>query len=517
MSCNILDICTDDLCSSKENQPATENSESTLVKESLMPSPSLNGEKTKIEVEDIGNDDDKETVDEESHEDNGNKNENAWVTAEKKKRRRNVIIASVMALLVVILIIFLSTTLSGNGDKYENEPSANRGEPSVALDHGAAVDKAIRDVAIFGGKEFEDGDSYQSKALEWLKKDSFAGRRRLSSIGRWSKEQLVQRYALACLYYGTSMVPNLYTKKWVGNWIKKKNWLTSSSECDWYGVTSCTDGMVDTIGLAENGLTGSLPRELTLLTSLTHLDVYGNILFNYGAEGNEWLGDMTSLKYLSYGNNYFDYDGIPTQISKLTNLVEYDCSYTLYFGPLKNEAFEGLDDLQVLDISGNEYNSSVPDSLANLPSLERLYAMDTSLSGSLEFVTKMPVIEEMWVDYNKIDGSIPNEISKRVSLYSMSIGGNEVFDKIPTQMGKLSNLVQLWLYDNNLTGSIPLQFRSLTNLKFLYTSGNDLTGTVSDGICDLKEKKGSLEKLVVDCDGTVECDCCDDCDWLKKE
>jgi len=265
--------------------------------------------------------------------------------------------------------------------------------------------------------------------------------------------------------------------------------------------------------LYQNGLTGSLPREVSLLTSLNHLDVRDNKLFNYGAEGNEWLGDMTSLEKLSYGENWFDYDGIPTQISKLTNLVEYDCSYTLYHGPLKDEAFAGLNKLKMLDISGNEFNSSIPDTLASLPNLERLYAMEANLLGSFEFVTKMQVIKEMWVDYNGIDGMIPPAIEQIKSLNSLSVGDNRLSGPIPKEIGKLTNLVQLWLYDNSLTGSIPEEIRALTNLETLYFSGNDISGAVPDDVCNLKTD-AKLEKLVVDCGGdAVTCKCCDSCDY----
>jgi hypothetical protein len=59
---------------------------------------------------------------------------------------------------------------------------------------------------------------------------------------------------------------------------------------------------------------------VTLLTNLKRIDLFDNVIYNSGDEGNAWFGEMTSLEYLFYGSTYFEYDGIPTQISLLTNL-----------------------------------------------------------------------------------------------------------------------------------------------------------------------------------------------------
>lgn len=541
MSC-MPDFTTDDLCARKEKEAPSEDIESRGVeedsKESFIPPSvdasvsiddtplvdcdpsfeskatevnerSANDEATKTEAASV--EEDKATVDDEEGSEDHDDLAKEPLEVPAYKKRKNMMIASGI-FVVLILIIVLATTLGGKGDDNPNiTSSAGKGD-KVTGDNVAAVDAVIRKIAIFGGEEFEDPESYQSKALKWVKQDTF-GRRRLASTGKWSEKQLVQRYALASFYYSTYQVGHMYTPEIIGGWIEESDWMTSADECGWHGVT-CQNKNVDELVLNENGLTGSLPKELTLLSSLTHLDVSGNILYNYGSEGNDWLGDMTSLKYLSYAKNYFDYTGIPTQISKLTNLVEYDCSYTLYFGPLEGEVFKGLDRLQLLDISGNSYNSTIPDTLAELSSLERLYVMDTHLSGSFDFVSKMPMIEELWLDYNVIKGTIPTAINQISSLYSLSVYENKLSNQIPTEIGQLFNLKQVWLNDNSLTGSIPTEFQALTGLEVMYVSGNKLTGAVPNGVCGLKSL--SLEKLVVNCgedDNDITCTCCDTCDY----
>lgn len=56
---------------------------------------------------------------------------------------------------------------------------------------------------------------------------------------------------------------------------------------------------------------------------MNRIDLFDNFVWNEGDEGNVWLGEMTSLQYLYYGNTYFEYDGIPPQISNLVNLSKF--------------------------------------------------------------------------------------------------------------------------------------------------------------------------------------------------
>jgi hypothetical protein len=82
-----------------------------------------------------------------------------------------------------------------------------------------------------------------------------------------------------------------------------------------------------------------------MAASITRIDLFRNSIYNSGDAGNAWLGQMTSLKELFYGQTNFEYSGVPPSIGQLTNLVEYDCSFTLYFGPLVGSVFAPLQNL----------------------------------------------------------------------------------------------------------------------------------------------------------------------------
>jgi hypothetical protein len=104
-----------------------------------------------------------------------------------------------------------------------------------------------------------NADSPQAKAMEWLNVDTLSSQ--LPDLYR-----LNQRYALAVLYYSTQGK----------SWINSAGWLSNVSECTWYmSDTSCGDASrLSTLALRSNGLQGSMPTELELLTDLVEMHLF---------------------------------------------------------------------------------------------------------------------------------------------------------------------------------------------------------------------------------------------------
>jgi hypothetical protein len=108
-----------------------------------------------------------------------------------------------------------------------------------------------------------NASSPQAKALEWLQKDplyhQYPGVYRLN-----------QRYALAVLYYSTKGE----------SWLINSGWLSDGNECSWYQYddfgpeddNSCTEASrLAFLDLFVNGLDGTIPMELELLTDLEYM------------------------------------------------------------------------------------------------------------------------------------------------------------------------------------------------------------------------------------------------------
>ena len=110
------------------------------------------------------------------------------------------------------------------------------------------IEQTLTTVALQGGVEFADPTSYQSKALAWLQQDPLS-----ASI---NTTQLVQRYALGCVYYATNAVQTPYTDADFGTgvvmpWFNETGWLSSNSECTWYGIICDTNDDVISINLVS--------------------------------------------------------------------------------------------------------------------------------------------------------------------------------------------------------------------------------------------------------------------------
>lgn len=120
--------------------------------------------------------------------------------------------------------------------------------PPVTMPTPSSVLDIILPVAKFGGDEFDDPDSYQSQALAWLEGNA--------NLGEYSDEQVIQRYALASIYYSTFAVATPATDAFLGagvtpdGWTNSDRWVTDADECTWFGVT-CEGGNVVSIVLVS--------------------------------------------------------------------------------------------------------------------------------------------------------------------------------------------------------------------------------------------------------------------------
>jgi hypothetical protein len=404
--------------------------------------------------------------------------------------------------------------------QYAGAPTTS---PGPTASDAYIIADIIDSVARFGGSEFDDPLSYQSRAKKWVLTQGLPLEDGSPTASLSTDQQTIQLYALACIYYNTYAVRSDWTDFQYGKdvaipgWFSSRGWLGSASDVctNWYGLSCDEQGRVSKIELDTNGLTGYFPPETAYLhESLNTIDLYNNLLHNKGDLGNAFLGELTNLEYLFFGSTSFEYDGIPSQLGRLTKLKELDFSYTLYFGQLKGDAFKPLTNLKYLVMDGNAYNSSLPTELIQLPELEYLYAGFSFLHGDLAFIPRMPKIFELWIDDNPdIKGTIPTTIGQATSLVSLSATNNGLSGPIPSEIGQLTDMIQLWLYDNQLTGTIPTEFGNLIKMKTLNLQKNGLVGEMPSNLCARRRPFGRLEELEADCDGPIACDeqCCTCC------
>lgn len=347
--------------------------------------------------------------------------------------------------------------------------------------------------------------SYQAFALAWTE----------STSEGMTSERILQRYALACIFYATNDVATIWTEKahFIAPWVWDEGWLLEEDECYWYGVTCNADGFVDSLDLSRNGLTGSFPGEIKFLQdSLISLDLTKNRFFNEGDAELSWMGELTNLEHLAVAYNalYTDSAGLPLALQHLSKLKSLDVRYCLFAGEIADDFFTPFAHLEYLDIGGNEFTGPIPSSIQDLLSLKFLHMKDTDLEGSLDAVLKadLPVLQEIWANDNPhLAATIPSEISNLSALQTLNLANCNLSSTIPTEIGFLNRMEHLWLSDNKLEGMLPSQLGYLLALETLQLEGNDLTGVMPVNVCS---HLLFLETLGADCD-SAEIFCPDDC------
>jgi len=236
----------------------------------------------------------------------------------------------------------------------------------------------------------------------------------------------------------------------------------------------------------ENGLTGTVPRNLASLRGLVRL---GNRLGN-GKVGDlnflDFLANCTSLKVLGLGRNPFG-GVLPSSIANLSS--QLSC---LYMG--LNMIHGGIPigignsfNLIVLALQGNHLGGPLPDALGKLHQLQELYLNSNKFSGlipsSLGNLTKLA---DLFMEENRLEGSIPPSLGNCQNLIYLNLSSNNLNGSIPKEVIGLSSLsISLVMSHNSLTGTLPFENGSLKNLGELDLSMNRLSGEIptSFGSC----------------------------------
>jgi hypothetical protein len=377
----------------------------------------------------------------------------------------------------------------------------------------SAVAVQIAKYAPGGVNAFVPG-TYQACALSYVQSRS--------DVASLSDAKAVQYYALACVYCATYAVANQATNavapgKTPPGWLKNTNWLSktadpcsSSSNLAWYGVTCDSNNKILVIDLNSNNLSGGIPYEITLLSAdnpskagnINKLDLYNNqYLLNAFDAGLAFIGGLGSnMQFLYFGTtSFYSTNGVPDVLANLTNLVEFDCSFTLFAGPLRTTPFATLKKLTYIELDGNSYNSTIPTVFGTLPNLANFYAVAGYISGGLDFMKNMPSIYECWVDQNSIKGTLPTFLGSLSTLASFSVTYNQLSGSIPTQMALLTNMNEMYMYSNKLSGGFPNFLTTMTGIKYLKFEANGITGDGSTLCSTLGPPFGILGTLGTDC------------------
>ncbi len=237
-------------------------------------------------------------------------------------------------------------------------------------------------------------------------------------------------------------------------WLQSRGWLRSIQPCEWFGVSCWSSAWprpITGIELSDNNLTGSLPGEVSLLVELRHLivDNSGPGLRKKKLTGNlsATLGDLSNLEVLVLSDNAFN-GTIPPELRHLSKL-------------------------RVLKLDGNEFTGPVPEQFVSLSALQELNLARNSLAGEIPVeLAALKSLRHLDLSGNLLGGAIPAELGDLSELRSLDLSDNDLTGALPPSLARLGSLIRLSLVENQLEGPLPLA---------LATYAASLTSCLMDG------------------------------------
>lgn len=219
-----------------------------------------------------------------------------------------------------------------------------------------------------------------------------------------------------------------------------------------------------------NSISGSLQPAFKYWQKLEFFAIESNLL---SGKLPDWISEWTSLRYMAMGEN--DLTGTLPNMQGLAQLQEL----SLESNNLEGDIIQigNLGNIRKLYLNDNNFNDTIDDrTFKNLANLE---VIDLSFN---EFLGYFPAhfynLVEVVVHENDLNrkGLPMVSTSSTVSpLRYLSVYGNGIPSQVPSSIGLLSSLEYLDLSRNALTGVITDTFNGLVNLKSLYLSRNPFT------------------------------------------
>ncbi|KAL5556411.1 hypothetical protein UlMin_038647 [Ulmus minor] len=243
-----------------------------------------------------------------------------------------------------------------------------------------------------------------------------------------------------------------------------------------------TQEEVQDLSLANTSIVGSFP---TWLQPQFYLDLSMNQLSGPLPSS---IGDdiPASLQVLLISDNLIN-GSIPNSICRINSLIVLDLSKNMLHGQIPHCGADSLA-FVFIDLSSNKLSGTIPASICNLPRLGLFHVNNNSLSGMLPLALRnCTQLASLALGENRLSGVIPTWIGENyLYLEILSLRENTFTGSIPPSLCRLSRLRILDIGGNQLMGKIPLCFNNLSGMTVTdspggYSFGNEKLVQVMKG------------------------------------
>ncbi|KAF7849729.1 hypothetical protein BT93_L0343 [Corymbia citriodora subsp. variegata] len=229
------------------------------------------------------------------------------------------------------------------------------------------------------------------------------------------------------------------------------------------------------VTFAENDFSGSLPRSLGNLSKLQEL--YFSSSGISGAIPSSYA-NLTDLNTL-WASDCNLTGSVPDFIGNWFNLTELRLQGNSFAGPIPS-TFSKLTSLNELRVSDLSTGISTLEFLADMRNL-------TTLFDCLQppYISSNKILEHLDLSFNNLNGSIPDSIFTLDSLSYLFLGSNKLSGALPSKKG--TSLVYIDLSYNNLSGNFPSWVKENNQSNFVanyFTAESSNSGDLPSGwIC----------------------------------
>ncbi|XVE80743.1 hypothetical protein DITRI_Ditri15bG0004800 [Diplodiscus trichospermus] len=216
-------------------------------------------------------------------------------------------------------------------------------------------------------------------------------------------------------------------------------------------MANCFD--LEAIDVSYNQLTGNVPSWMFNMGVKSAL-ISGNKLVESTLLASR-VPSYQGLQVLDLSSNALSGE-IPSNLGVLSSLLFFNMSRNHLFGSIPTSIGE-LNTTEVIDLSDNMLNGSIPSEIGGALSLKELRLQRNFLSGKIPTpIVNCSSLTTLILSRNNLSGSIPPAISNLSNLQHVDLSLNNLTGSLPKELANLSQLMSFNVSHNHLHGELPL-------------------------------------------------------------